>query len=215
MPAYKDKNGTWYLMIRYTDWRGEKKQKCQRGFETKRDALAWEAQFKLKKRADIDMALESFYSLYKAVVEDLEDRQRELAVQNKTLEERNQKIKFRIMTEEEVKALPKPQKTLGGDYKVSPKKYQNLLATAKRVDFAEYNQRMLRDKEAELEKKRRLPIPERMELSALRKMKAIVEKVAMLLPEGWLRDVLVAAIDGRDLIAEQQRQQMRNRRIQR
>jgi hypothetical protein len=106
--------------------------------------------------------------------------------------------------------------------KISPKKYQNLLATAKRVDIAEYNQRVMRDKEqrlrekeAELEKKRRLPIPERMELSALRKMKAIVEKVAMLLPEGWLRDVLVAAIDGRDLIAEQQRQRTRNRGIQR
>lgn len=40
MPAYKDKNGTWYAMVRYTDWRGEKKQKCQRGFETRRDALA-------------------------------------------------------------------------------------------------------------------------------------------------------------------------------
>ena len=73
----------------------------------------------------------------------------------------------------------------------------------------------LRDKEAELEKKRRLPIPERMELSALRKMKGIVEKVAMMLPEGWLRDVLVAAIEGRDLIAEQQRQRIRNRGIQR
>lgn len=35
MPAYKDRNGTWYAMIRYTDWRGEKKQKCQRGFPTK------------------------------------------------------------------------------------------------------------------------------------------------------------------------------------
>lgn len=39
MPAYKDKNGTWYAMVRYTDWRGEKKQKCQRGFETRRDAF--------------------------------------------------------------------------------------------------------------------------------------------------------------------------------
>ena len=51
MPAYKDKNGTWYAMVRYTDWRGEKKQKCQRGFETRRDALVWEAQFKLEMRA--------------------------------------------------------------------------------------------------------------------------------------------------------------------
>ena len=47
MPAYKDKNGTWYVMARYTDWTGEKKQKCQRGFITRREALEWEAQFKL------------------------------------------------------------------------------------------------------------------------------------------------------------------------
>jgi len=175
-------------------------------------------EYKRRKQQELETAIVE----KEAVVEDLEDRQRELADQNKTLEERNRKIKVRIMTEEEVKALPKPQKTLGGDYKISPKKYQNLLATAKRVDIAEYNQRVLRDKEqrlrdkeAELEKKRRLPIPERMELSALRKMKGIVEKVAMMLPEGWLRDVLVAAIEGRDLIAEQQRQRIRNRGIQR
>ena len=74
MPAYKDKNGTWYAMIRYTDWRGEKKQKCQRGFETKRDALVWEAQYKLQKRADINMTLESFYELYR---EDIKPRLKE------------------------------------------------------------------------------------------------------------------------------------------
>ena len=175
-------------------------------------------EYKRRKQQELETAIVE----KEAVVEDLEDRQRELADQNKKLEERNRQVKIRIMTEEEVKALPRPQKTLGGDYKISPKKYQNLLATAKRVDIAEYNQRVLwdkeqrlREKEAELEKKRRLPIPERMELSALRKMKTIVEKVAMMLPEGWLRDVLIAAIDGRDLIAEQQRQRTRNREMQR
>lgn len=64
MPVYKAKNGTWYVMVRYTDWTGAKKQKCQRGFETKHEAQEWEAQFKLQKRADIDMTLESFYKLY-------------------------------------------------------------------------------------------------------------------------------------------------------
>ena len=124
------------------------------------------------------------------------------------------------MTEEEVKALPKPQKTLGGDYKISPKKYQNLLATAKRVDLAEHNQRVLRDKEqrlqekeADLEKKQRLPIPERMELSALRKMKTIVEKIVSYLPDGWVRDALLLALEGRDLIEEKNRQRGRTRNI--
>ena len=74
MPVYKAKNGTWYVMVRFTDWTGAKKQKCQRGFETKREAQEWEAQFKLQKRADIDMTLESFYKLY---AEDLKPRIKE------------------------------------------------------------------------------------------------------------------------------------------
>ena len=65
MPVYKnDKNGTWYAMVRYKDWTGQNKQKCQRGFATRREALEWEAQFKLQKTADIDMTLEAFYELY-------------------------------------------------------------------------------------------------------------------------------------------------------
>lgn len=43
MPIYKDKkNGTWYAMVRYKDWTRANKQKCQRGFETKREAQEWE-----------------------------------------------------------------------------------------------------------------------------------------------------------------------------
>ncbi|MBR1390537.1 MAG: hypothetical protein IJ567_03680 [Lachnospiraceae bacterium] len=71
------------------------------------------------------------------------------------------------MTEKEVKAMPKPPKTLGGDYKVSPKKYNNLVATAKRGDLMANNEKVLREweqrlreKEVDLEKKRRLPIPD-------------------------------------------------------
>lgn len=74
MPVYKDKNGTWYVMARFTDWTGEKKQKCQRGFATRREVLEWEAQFKLQKRADINMTLESFYELY---AEDIRPRLKE------------------------------------------------------------------------------------------------------------------------------------------
>ncbi|MDD6590321.1 MAG: Arm DNA-binding domain-containing protein, partial [Anaerobutyricum hallii] len=49
MPVYKnEKNGTWYAMVRYKDWTGQNKQKCQRGFATRREALEWEAQFKLQ-----------------------------------------------------------------------------------------------------------------------------------------------------------------------
>lgn len=65
MPVYKnDKNGTWYVMVRYKDWKGDRKQKCQRGFFIKREAQEWERQFLLKKSADIDMTLESFCELF-------------------------------------------------------------------------------------------------------------------------------------------------------
>lgn len=48
MPAYKDKNrGTWYIKTRLPDpITGESKQILKRGFQTKRDALLWEAQQK-------------------------------------------------------------------------------------------------------------------------------------------------------------------------
>ena len=39
MAVYRNENnGTWYSMVRYTDWKGERKQKCKRGFGTKREA---------------------------------------------------------------------------------------------------------------------------------------------------------------------------------
>lgn len=40
MPAYKNKeNNSWYVVTQYTDWTGERKQKCKRGFSTRREAL--------------------------------------------------------------------------------------------------------------------------------------------------------------------------------
>lgn len=47
MPAYKNKdNGTWYVMTQYTNWKGERKPKCKRGFDTKREAQEWEHTFR-------------------------------------------------------------------------------------------------------------------------------------------------------------------------
>ena len=43
MGVFKCKEtGTWYVMTRYRDWKGERKQKCKRGFATKRAAQDWE-----------------------------------------------------------------------------------------------------------------------------------------------------------------------------
>ena len=65
MPVYKNKKtGSWYVMAHYQDWTGENKQKCKRGFVTKREAQEWEWQFKLQKKANIDMTLASFCELY-------------------------------------------------------------------------------------------------------------------------------------------------------
>ena len=65
MPVFKDdKRGTWYVMVWYQDWTGERKQKCKRGFSTKREAQEWERSFQLQTSADLDMTFEAFVELY-------------------------------------------------------------------------------------------------------------------------------------------------------
>lgn len=57
MPVFKNEdNGTWYVMARYVNWKGERKQKCKRGFATKREAQEWERMFKLQTSSDLDMS---------------------------------------------------------------------------------------------------------------------------------------------------------------
>ena len=66
MPVYKDEQKkNWYVMTRYTDWTGERKQKCKRGFQTKREAKAWEQTFQQQSTSDMDMTMEAFVELYK------------------------------------------------------------------------------------------------------------------------------------------------------
>ena len=65
MPVFKNRdNGAWYVMTRYVDWKGERKQKCKRGFATKREAQEWERTFQLQNAADMDMSFEAFTELY-------------------------------------------------------------------------------------------------------------------------------------------------------
>jgi len=65
MPAYKNKDsGSWYVVTQYTDWTGERKQKCKRGFDTKREALEWEQKFQQQNAGDLDMTFEAFYEIY-------------------------------------------------------------------------------------------------------------------------------------------------------
>lgn len=66
MPVYKNnENGTWYVLARYLDWKGERKQKCKRGFSTRKEALEWERTFQQQNASDMDMAFEAFYELYR------------------------------------------------------------------------------------------------------------------------------------------------------
>lgn len=66
MPAYKNKdNGSWYVVTQYTDWTGERKPKCKRGFATRREALEWEQKFQQQSAGDLDMSFEALDNLTK------------------------------------------------------------------------------------------------------------------------------------------------------
>lgn len=65
MSVYKNPDsGTWYSICWFTDWKGVRKQKCRRGFTTKREAMEWEREFLMQRKADVDMTFESFVTLY-------------------------------------------------------------------------------------------------------------------------------------------------------
>ena len=65
MPVYKDeKTGTWYSKFRYKDWTGKNKDKMKRGFATRRDALKWENDFKIRQAGDLEMPFSEFVRIY-------------------------------------------------------------------------------------------------------------------------------------------------------
>ena len=70
MAVYKDKNGTWYVSARYTNWKGEADRKLKRGFQTKKEASEWERNFFLENAGNLEMTFEAFYELYKKNMQD-------------------------------------------------------------------------------------------------------------------------------------------------
>ena len=67
MAVYKDNaTGTWRVIYRFTNWKGERKQTQKRGFATKREAQAWEHEVMLKQNSKLDMTFASFFELYEA-----------------------------------------------------------------------------------------------------------------------------------------------------
>ncbi len=69
MSVLKDKwdgyNGDrWRVSCYYENWKGEKKRHIKRGFETKKDAQAYEREFLAKSRKDIKMGFGTFVDIY-------------------------------------------------------------------------------------------------------------------------------------------------------
>lgn len=70
MPAYKDKiTGTWFVKFYCRNWQGKNKQIKKRGFETKRDALEYERNYKLREEKNLDMTFGEFFKVYAADME--------------------------------------------------------------------------------------------------------------------------------------------------
>ena len=65
MPVYKDKTtGKWYVMAWYITLDGQRKQKCKKGFFTKREALVWEREFQYSDTCNINMLFSTFMGEY-------------------------------------------------------------------------------------------------------------------------------------------------------
>lgn len=84
MPAYKYtlKSGKtmWYANFYYTDWTGEKKHICKRGFRTQREAKDYERSFMDQQNNTSDILFSSLVSNY---LEDMEHRLKPTTMENK------------------------------------------------------------------------------------------------------------------------------------
>lgn len=81
MSVYKDEErNTWYVILRYQNWTGERKQKKKRGFLTKKEAVVWEREFLQKQYANMDMVFKAFVDVY---FNDMSSRLKERSIKNK------------------------------------------------------------------------------------------------------------------------------------
>ena len=51
-------------MVRFEDWKGQRKQKCTRGFATRREASEWERTFQQQSAGYLDISFEAHCKLY-------------------------------------------------------------------------------------------------------------------------------------------------------
>lgn len=81
MPAYKDsKTGKWYAHFRSTNWKGEVKIVKKRGFATKKEAIAYEQNYKVLESGGPDMSFDQFVENYKR---DVKPRLKDSTCENK------------------------------------------------------------------------------------------------------------------------------------
>lgn len=81
MPAYKDtKTNKWYCMFYYQKWDGQRIKKKKTGFATKREAQAYEDNFKSSQNVNMDMMLGTFVDVY---FEDKRNELKERSIKNK------------------------------------------------------------------------------------------------------------------------------------
>ena len=77
--AYKDeKRGTWFANFRYKDWRGVPQRRSKRGPRTRREAEAWERDFKKRVSKAASMEFGFACDLY---LQDTEPRVRETTLE--------------------------------------------------------------------------------------------------------------------------------------
>lgn len=89
MPAYKytiksTGKTKWYANFYYTDWTGERKHVCKRGFNTQREAKEYERHFldvNVSKPSNIEMTFPTLLQIY---LDDLENRLKPTTFENKT-----------------------------------------------------------------------------------------------------------------------------------
>ena len=72
MSVYKDKDGTWFVKLRYKDWNGRRIDTTKRGFATKRKASAWESERLKALTGALDMTLKDF--IYDVYLPNMENR---------------------------------------------------------------------------------------------------------------------------------------------
>ena len=81
MSVNKMNNGKWYCSFYYTDWQGIRKRKKKEGFNTQREAKAWESDFINRMTANCSMTFKNLVLLY---LEDSATRLKPTTVQQKT-----------------------------------------------------------------------------------------------------------------------------------